>query len=133
MKNHTLNKTSKRRTGDHGEDLACEYYISNGYFIVDRNVYISHVGEIDVIVSRHKNNVKEYVFVEVKTRRGNLAGYGHEAVTRQKVQRMLRCAMAWISENIEHPRSKATYRLDVVSITLSDIPDIQVFEDIAIS
>lgn len=55
-------KTEKRKTGDVGEDLVCEYLGGRGYVILERN-YLRPWGELD-IVARRDSRIH---FVEVKT------------------------------------------------------------------
>ncbi len=49
--------------GDYFEDKACEYLVSTGYLLVERNFFAKKLGEIDIIAS--KNGVHH--FVEVKS------------------------------------------------------------------
>ncbi len=126
-------KTSRRLLGDRGETIACQWYLDHGYEIVDRNVAISRVGEIDVIAQRSVGNKAEIVFAEVKTRTDSRAGYGYEAVSYDKRVRMRNTAMAWIGDNIDHVSQRISWRLDVVSIDMSNNPPlIRVFENIEI-
>ena len=55
-----MNTTSK---GNKFEDIATEYLVSNGFFIVDRNYHAKKLGEIDIICK--KDDI--YHFVEVKS------------------------------------------------------------------
>lgn len=55
----------KSEVGKLGEDLACEYLLSKGYKIIDRN-YRKPWGELDIIA---KDPANILVFVEVKTMR----------------------------------------------------------------
>ncbi|MFH1968312.1 MAG: YraN family protein, partial [bacterium] len=41
-------KTDKKKVGDKGEDIACEYLVSKGYKILGKNWKIKF-GEIDII------------------------------------------------------------------------------------
>ena len=117
--------------GDKGESLACDWYIRNGYKVVGRNINISRVGEIDLIVVRSVRNSVEYVFSEVKTRRGTSSGFGYESVNYAKRVRMRTCASIWMSENLRPAKRRALWRLDVVSIDLCASPvSIKVFENI---
>lgn len=56
------NRTSKRVTGDIGEDVACKFLVKHGFDVIDRN-YSKKYGELDIV--SHKNGV--YHFIEVKT------------------------------------------------------------------
>jgi len=55
-------RTEKRRLGDIGENVACEFLKRRGFEIVDRN-YLRKWGEIDIIAK--KSNLIH--FVEVKS------------------------------------------------------------------
>lgn len=55
-------KTEKRRKGDIGEDVTCEYLEKRGYKVLGRN-YLKPWGEIDIVAER----VGTLSFVEVKT------------------------------------------------------------------
>lgn len=55
--------TSKRKTGNFGEDAAVKFLKKNGYKILERN-YVANGYEIDIIA--RKNDIT--AFIEVKTR-----------------------------------------------------------------
>ena len=57
-----MGKTEKRKTGDVGEDVACDFLIKNGFSLLERN-YLKKWGEIDIVAKKKK----EIHFVEVKT------------------------------------------------------------------
>jgi len=56
------NRTDKRKLGDIGENVACEFLRRRGYEILERN-YLRKWGEIDIIAK--KSGILH--FVEVKT------------------------------------------------------------------
>lgn len=56
------NKTEKRKRGDLGEDITCNYLESKGYKVIDRN-YLKPWGEIDIVAER-ANLIS---FIEVKS------------------------------------------------------------------
>lgn len=56
------NRTEKRKLGDIGENIACDYLKKHGFVILDRN-YLRKWGELD-IVSKKKDIVH---FIEVKS------------------------------------------------------------------
>lgn len=60
------NRTEKRRLGDLGEDLACEFLRRRGYRIVERN-YLRKWGEIDIVAEKSTEKGSRLHFVEVKT------------------------------------------------------------------
>jgi putative endonuclease len=55
-------KTERRRLGDIGESIACEFLKRRGFTILDRN-YLRKWGELDIVAKR--NNIMH--FVEVKS------------------------------------------------------------------
>jgi putative endonuclease len=71
--------------GRRGERRAAWFYRLRGYAIVARNER-SHAGEVDLVARRGKT----LVIAEVKTRQTKLAGEGHEAVDREKRERLIR-------------------------------------------
>src|SRR3989338_7145664 len=56
------NRTEKRKLGDIGENIACDFLKGRGFAIIERN-YLRKWGEIDIIAK--KSNIIH--FVEVKT------------------------------------------------------------------
>ena len=56
------NLTTKRKTGNLGEDLACRFLMKHGYEIIERN-YLKKCGEIDII-AKIKGKLH---FIEVKS------------------------------------------------------------------
>lgn len=85
---------AKDELGKHGEELAVRYLTGLGYTIIERN-WRGDAGELD-IVARDRDTT---VVVEVKTRTGTGFGHPFEAITDQKLARLRRLAMAWVSEH----------------------------------
>ena len=94
--------------GRPGEDLACRHLATCGFAIVQRN-YRCRSGEVDVIAREGDTTV----FVEVKERRGQSHGAGHEGVTFGKRRRLIRAARLYAAT---HGLSERPLRFDVVSI-----------------
>ena len=102
------------RTGEAGEDLACDFLRIRGYTIVERN-YRCRSGEVDIVARQGAATV----FVEVKDRRGGSHGEGFEAVTFGKRCRLIRAARLYAaSKGI----SEQPIRFDVVSIDRTESP-----------
>jgi putative endonuclease len=89
-----------------GERFAEWWYRLRGYRILSRNLRLA-AGEIDLVLRRGET----IVVAEVKTRQSRSAGEGHEAVTRQKRERMIRLGDQFVAK---HPGAQLRY--DVVSI-----------------
>ncbi|MBP6965429.1 MAG: YraN family protein [Armatimonadetes bacterium] len=79
--------------GRHGEDRAARHLESLGYEVLERN-YHCRQGEID-IVAREGGDL---AFIEVKSRRSDADGAASESVTRRKRGRIVKAALAYLSE-----------------------------------
>jgi putative endonuclease len=97
--------------GRRGEILAARHLEARGMTIVARNVRLPG-GEIDLVAQE----ADELVFVEVKTRIGDLETAPDLAVTASKLARMERLATAYVERqgSPEQP-----WRLDVVAVVLA--------------
>jgi putative endonuclease len=92
--------------GARGERRAAWFYRLRGYTIVGRNVRLRG-GEIDLVARRGKI----LVIAEVKTRQSTWAGEGHEAVNREKRERMIRLGDQYAAR---HPGVQLRY--DILSL-----------------
>lgn len=105
---------ARLRTGQIGENLACDLLGRDGVAILARNSR-TRSGELDVVALDRGT----LVFVEVKTMRTG-ARSGPErpalAVGPRKQQRIRRLARAWLGEN--RPPRHHSIRFDVVGISL---------------
>jgi len=104
--------TPQGRLGQWGEEHARRHLEGQGYTIVTTN-YRSRWGEVDIVARRDD----EFIFVEVKTRRGTAYGMPEESVTATKSQRLIATAQDYIQK---HDSEQAPWRLDVVSIQLEE-------------
>lgn len=102
---------SNIQKGKYGEELACDFLTKKGYKIVGRNYKYSRYGEIDIIAT----DKDELCFIEVKTRTSNKFGTPMEAITKDKLLKILSCAKNYVQEtNFKFKR----YRIDAISIEL---------------
>lgn len=103
--------TSRRETGESGEELAVAYLTRRGWTVLARN-WRCRSGELDVI-ARDPDGV--CVVCEVKTRRG--LGYGDplEALTRAKVSRLRRLTAEWLHAQDD---PVGVVRLDAIGVLL---------------
>ena len=84
-------KTSKRKLGDLGEELACGFLTSRGQTILERNWRTGHL-EVDVISADGAG----LHFVEVKSRTAPVSADPLSAVTLQKMKRMSAAALSYV-------------------------------------
>lgn len=110
-----MDKTQNKKTGNEGEELACEYLLAKKYKIIDRNIHYPF-GEIDILAE----NRGTIVIVEVKKVRGGGWGGAADLVRRAKQQKLKLLASA-ISQ--EYP--KRNLRIDVIAIDGDDITHIE--------
>ncbi|OGH15887.1 MAG: hypothetical protein A3C30_03605 [Candidatus Levybacteria bacterium RIFCSPHIGHO2_02_FULL_40_18] len=94
-----------------GEDLACEYLVSKGYKIIERN-FRKKYQEIDIIAIKNST----LVFVEVKTRRSDSFGSPFESITPWKLKHLVRLAQFYKQL---HPNLPDFMRIDAIGIILS--------------
>jgi len=94
--------------GRDGESRAAEWYVANGYEILDRNWRIRS-GELDIVAQRDN----AVVFCEVKTRSSARFGRGLEAVGWEKQRRVRALALAWLDASECHYRE---IRFDVADV-----------------
>ena len=102
---------NSRVIGNAAENAAAEWIKKNkGYIVLERN-YSCAAGEIDII-AKDKDTT---VFIEVKYRKNTKKGYPSEAVTETKQKRIIRTAMAYVSE-----KNTENIRFDVAEIVEKD-------------
>jgi len=75
---------NNRSVGNEFENIACEYLISHGFEIIERNFHASRIGEIDIIAKK----ASELFFVEVKGRKTIAFGSPAEAVSQKKLSKI---------------------------------------------
>lgn len=93
--------------GNKGEMLAARYLLDKGFAVLRYNWRCGHK-EIDLI-ARERDTL---VFVEVKSRRDEAYGNAYDAVTPQKIQRLITAAEVYVTRyKIDSP-----YRFDVVTV-----------------
>ncbi len=102
---------AKITLGQRGETLAAEKLAALGYAIVARNYRCPH-GEIDLI-ARHG---AAWVFVEVKTRRGNAYGSPEQAITTRKQAHLIASAQHYLQAN---GLENENWRIDAVAVELT--------------
>lgn len=96
--------------GTRGEAQACEYLVSLGWVILDRNWRHSRTGELDIVA---RDSDGALVFVEVKARSGRAFGEPLEAITYAKVARLRQLAAVWLAS---HDLPGGVVRIDAIGV-----------------
>ena len=99
--------------GKEGEDAACTYLEAHGYIIRHRNWRWRKL-ELDIIAEKENT----LIVIEVKTRRNNQFGDPEDAVTDDKIRRIVRATDTYMKKFcIDFP-----VRFDIISVTGSTPP-----------
>ncbi len=107
--------------GDKGEEIAQIYLLKKGYKIVATNWHFGH-NELDIIA----NDGEQLVIVEVKSRTGHSYEHPSEAVSNQKIKRIVDAAEGYI---LKHNLNVET-RFDVITVIFTaDTYELEHFED----
>ena len=105
--------SSPRTLGQRGEAVAARFLRKKGYQIVARS-HRSSLGELDLVaVDPGDRRGPTLVFVEVKTRSGQTAGFPEEAVGREKQMKLSQLATQY---RTRYQLSETPARFDVVSV-----------------
>lgn len=102
--------TTQQDTGTHGETLAAEYLISQGYTLITRNWHCRQ-GELDLVMRQGEL----LVFVEVRTRHAENTESAFASVQTHKQQRLVAAIHAYLDQ---HHSPHAAWRLDLVAVAL---------------
>ncbi len=117
-----MSLNTKTEIGKKGEEMAVAYLRKRGYRILATNWHYHHL-ELDIVAK----DGDVLVFVEVKTRTSSYFGNPEEAVSDQKISRIINAAEAFI---VEHDLDIDS-RFDVMAILLpyNGRPQLEYFED----
>ncbi|MCL8026624.1 YraN family protein [Nocardioides bruguierae] len=100
--------TAHQALGAYGERVAAAHLTEAGMHLLDRN-WRCPEGEIDLVL----RDGDDLVVCEVKTRAGATGGTPHEAVTSEKLGRLVRLGEAW--QEARGVRAPAL-RVDLVAV-----------------
>ena len=101
----------RKKLGQSGENVAALHLESKGYDIVERN-WRCREGEIDLVAQAGQ----EWVFVEVKTRRGRSRGTPEEGLTPHKSRQLLALGEIYTAvHNLD-----VDWRIDLVAAELDN-------------
>ncbi len=108
--NNIDKRTEKRKLGDIGENIACEFLIKHGFEVVERN-YLRKWGEIDIIT--RKEGVIH--FIEVKTvTHGTLDYRPEDNMHPWKLKRLGRTIQTYLL----HKKLDCDWQLDLVTVKM---------------
>lgn len=94
--------------GSATEEQACQFLISQGLKLVDRN-FRCKSGELDLVML----DGKTLVIVEVRYRKNNRYGGAEASVTRQKQAKIIAATHYYLTQH----KTGASIRFDVIAIT----------------
>jgi len=103
--------TSRKRTGDIGENIAAEFLIDHGYTIIETNFHCQY-GEVDIVAEQDDC----LIFVEVRTKKSLAFGTPEESITQAKKEKLILTAQTYLQENEDVP---SNWRIDVVAVELN--------------
>ncbi|MDO8565101.1 MAG: YraN family protein [bacterium] len=118
--NNVDRRTEKRKTGDIGENIACDFLKKRGFEVVERN-YLRKWGEID-IVARKANVIR---FVEVKSVTWAIHGKTQAKVSNEtyrpednmhpwKLKRLARTMQTYML----HKKLDCDFQLDLITVKM---------------
>jgi len=100
------------KLGQLGEEIAKDYLQKKGFDILEHNCKNKY-GEID-LVCKDKDGI---IFVEVKTRIGELFGGPEGSLNRNKIRRLIKNSQAYMAWRVK-PGELSSYRIDAVCVVL---------------
>lgn len=113
----------KSEVGRLGEEIAAGFLKKRGLKIIDRNWKAKRWGELDIV----GQDKEVLVFVEVKTFRLPSLLKPFEKVDYYKIQSLLRSAKNYL---LSKKIGNKPLRLDVVSVILEPVPQVEYFQNI---
>lgn len=105
-------KNHRRKLGQRGEDLACEFLHGMGHIILERNWRSGHL-EVDLI----SYNAEGIHFVEVKARQESIQAPPQMSVNRQKQRNIVQAAQRFLRSGKGMPYGSHEVMFDVVAVT----------------
>lgn len=109
-----------------GEEIASKYLQEKGYKIIERN-FRKGYGEIDIVAVKNDT----LIFTEVKTRTTSLYGGAKDAISFQKIKKLIRTVQFY---KILHSKLPDALRIDAILIDLdpqNNVKNIEHIENIS--
>lgn len=108
--------------GKKGETVAAHFLEDKGYRIIELNFRRNYT-ELDIIATKDNTTV----FVEVKARTSGAFGTPFEAITRSKINNLVKTAQYYMTT---HPQLPRAMRIDAIGITLSEDGEVESIEHV---
>ena len=111
-----------KEIGNEGEKRACQYLLSKGYEIIEKN-WNTKSGELDIIVKKDGT----LVFVEVKTLPNATPDMLSSVLGKQKQKRIVKTAKHFMLKHRQY--SNSYVRFDVIVLDMQDLPPVYHIEN----
>ena len=111
-----------KEIGNEGEKRACQYLLSKGYEIIEKN-WNTKSGELDIIVKKDET----LVFVEVKTLPNATPDMLSSVLGKQKQKRIVKTAKHFMLKHRQY--SNSYVRFDVIVLDMQDLPPVYHIEN----
>ncbi len=102
---------TRRALGSFGEAAATAHLVQQGYSIIVRGWRCAR-GELDIVAQQGAT----FVFVEVRTKRGNAQSSPEESITPTKQARLVALALAYLDAHAINADS--SWRIDVIAVVI---------------
>ncbi len=106
--NNIDNRTAKRKLGDIGENIACQFLEKHGFEIVERN-YLRKWGELDIVA--RKGDILHFVEVKSVTQETYRA---EEHMHPWKLKRLGRVIQTYLL----HKKYEGEWQLDLITVQM---------------
>ncbi len=116
--------SSRKKTGDQGEDRAESYLKQEGFKILGKNM-ISRYGEIDLVAQKDD----QLYFVEVRKRIGTEYGSALESITPRKIMRIKKTAQYLLMKHSEWQQLVPFFSVIAIDETISEGEQIEFLRD----
>lgn len=115
------NRTGKRKTGDIGENIACQFLEKRGYALVERN-YLRKWGEIDIIAQKagriHFVEVKSISVSHVTSAKNNPLHGGYRPEDNMHPWKLKRLGRT-IQTYLLHKKLDCDWQLDLITVQMN--------------
>ena len=127
--NNVDSRTEKRRLGDLGESIACDFLQKRGFEVIEKN-YLRKWGEIDIVAK--KAGVIRFIEVKSVTHGTYSGGYrAEDNMHPWKLKRLARAMQTYLLEK----KLDTDWQLDLVTVQIDQVnrkARVEIIENIVI-